>query len=57
MQVLSEILEESCSEIRLSAQLKALTEAEECYKVDLTKAKRIVLDQFIRYVKREYNFA
>ena len=56
MQVLSEILDESCNEIRMVAQMKALTEAEDCFRVDLSEAKRIVMDSFTRYIKRKYHF-
>ena len=55
-ELLLEILDESCNEIRMVAQMKALTEAEDCFRVDLSEAKRIVLEQFNRYIKRKYHF-
>lgn len=56
MQVLSEMLDESCNEIRMAMQMKALAEAEDCYGVDLSEAKQIVMDSFTRYIKRKYHF-
>ena len=56
LDLLTELLEEEAAEMRLIAQMKALSEAESLYAVDLTEAKRITLESFTRYIKRKYHF-
>ena len=56
LDLLTELLEEETSEMRLIAQMKALSEAESLYAVDLTEAKRITLECFTKQIRRQFNF-
>ena len=56
LDLLTELLEEETSEMRLIAQMKALSEAESLYAVDLTEAKRITLESFTKQIRRQFNF-
>ena len=56
LDLLTELLEEETAEMRLIAQMKALSEAETLYAVDLTEAKRITLESFTKQIRRQFNF-
>ena len=56
LDLLTELLEEEAAEMRLIAQMKALSEAESLYAVDLTEAKRITLESFTKQIRRQFNF-
>ena len=56
LDLLTELLEEEAAEMRLIAQMKALSEAESLCAVDLTEAKRITLESFTKQIRRQFNF-
>ena len=56
LDLLTELLEEEAAEMRLIAQMKALSEAESLYAVDLSEAKRITLESFTKQIRRQFNF-
>ena len=56
LDLLTELLEEETAEMRLIAQMKALSEAESLYAVDLSEAKRITLESFTKQIRRQFNF-